>query len=131
MMNTKKNIGIWMDHSQAHVMEVEGKDIVSKVILSDFTHAAKERSLFKNENLMHNKEQQEQHIYYKKISNGIQHAGEIVIFGPTTAKSELLNLLKEDQHFKDVKMEIVSTDKLTENQQCDFVRAHFKSTINQ
>lgn len=129
-MNTKKNIGIWMDHSQAHLMEVTGNDIVSKVIRSEFTHASKERSLFKNENLMHNKEQHEQHSYYKKISEGIQHASEIVVFGPTTAKSELANLLKEDQHFKDVKIDVVSTDKLTENQQCDYVRTHFKSSIN-
>ena len=48
-----------MDHSSAHLMEFTDT-IETKTIDSKFTHEAKEQSLDKSENLMHNKEQHQQ-----------------------------------------------------------------------
>jgi hypothetical protein len=56
-MTTAKNLGIWMDHSSAHVMEFTTDPIETNIIFSKFTHEEKEHSLGKGENLMHNKEQ--------------------------------------------------------------------------
>jgi len=38
----------------------------------------------------------------------------------------LYNLLKEDSHFNNIKIEIETTDNLTENQMNAFVKEHFE-----
>jgi stalled ribosome rescue protein Dom34 len=125
-MKTKKQVGVWMDNSGAHV--VKGgyeQEMVSKHILSGFTHQQREHYLNRNENLMHNKEQQEQANYYKKIGDALKDSDEILIFGPTTAKDELANLIKKDAQFKTAKIEILPSDKMTGSQCERFVKKHF------
>ena len=114
-----------MDHSSAHLMEysVEAKD--SQTIESSFTHEVKVTSLGKSEHTMHNKEQHLQAEYYKKLGEVIKNYDEIIIFGPTDAKKELFNHLKEDHLFADKKINVKQTDKMTDNQQHAFVRQHF------
>ncbi|HWY10114.1 MAG TPA: hypothetical protein VN026_02255 [Bacteroidia bacterium] len=126
-MTTKKQIGIWMDHSAAHLMELTNDVITTNIIESEFTHKVKEDSLNKSENLMHNKEQHLQHSYYKKIGEAIKDHQQVVLFGPTDAKTELFNLLKEDHHFENIEIDVEDTDKMTENQQHAFVKAHFQA----
>ncbi|MEI9909274.1 MAG: hypothetical protein WDO71_06220 [Bacteroidota bacterium] len=43
-MITTKNLGIWMDHSNAHVMEFTTGPIETKIIESKFTNETKEQS---------------------------------------------------------------------------------------
>ncbi len=86
-----------MDHATAHLMEFT-------TILSTFTHQEKENSLGKSENLMHNKEQHEEADYYKKIGEVIRQYDEVMLFGPIEAKEELLNKLRQDHRFADVKI---------------------------
>ena len=124
-MTTAKNLGVWMDHSGANLMELTIDPIETKTIESKFTHQAKEQSLSKSENLMHNKEQHQQSEYYKKLGEIIKNYEAVILFGPTDAKVELLNTLKADHHFEKIKIEIKQTDKMTENQQHAFVREHF------
>ena len=123
-MSTGKSLGIWMDHASANVMEF-ADPMVTTVITSDFTHEAKEESINKNENLMHNKEQHEQKAYYKELGNIIKNYEEVLLFGPTNAKAELHNLLKEDHHFADIQIQVKQADKMTEHQQHAFVKEHF------
>jgi len=124
-MTTAKKVGIWMDHASAHITEFTVNPIETKIIESKFTHAEKERSLSKNENLMHNKEQHQQSEYYKKLSEKIRDYSEVVLFGPTEAKDELFNLIKADHRFHNIKVEVQPSDKMTVNQQHAFVREHF------
>lgn len=124
-MTTAKNLGIWMDHSSAHLMEFTSDPIETKTIESKFTHQAKEESLSKSENLMHNKEQHQQSEYYKKLGEIIKNYEGVILFGPTDAKVELFNTLRADHHFEKIKIEVKQADKMTENQQHAFVREHF------
>ena len=124
-MTNAKNLGIWMDHASAHLMEFTTDPIQTKTIASKFTHEAKEQSLGKSERLMHNKEQHEQSEYYKVLGNAIRNYEDVVLFGPTDAKIELLNVLRADHRFAKTKIEIKQADKMTENQQHAFVRDHF------
>ena len=124
-MTTAKNLGIWMDHSRAHVMEFTTDPIETKTILSEFTHQEKEFSLNKGENLMHNKEQHQQSAFYKKLIDVIKNYEGVVLFGPTDAKVALYNILKADHRFEKIKIEVKPADKMTENQQHAFVREHF------
>lgn len=79
----------------------------------------------KSEKLMHNKENHEQADFYKKIGEVIRKYKEVIIFGPTKAKNELLNILKADHHFTNIKMEVLSADKMNENEQHKFVKDYF------
>jgi stalled ribosome rescue protein Dom34 len=125
MMTTAKNLGIWMDHSNAHLMEFTTDPITTTIISSRFTHREKEHSIGKSEDGMHQKEQHEQSDYYKKIGEAIKNYQEVLLFGPTNAKTELLNLLKADHHFEKIKLETKDADKMTQNEQHAFVRDYF------
>lgn len=121
-----KNLGIWMDHASANLMEYTKDDpMETQTIVSAFTHDAKEGTLVKSENGMHNKEQHQQSDFYKKLGNAIKNYDAVVLFGPTSAKAELHNLLKADHHFDNIKIEVQQTDKMTEHQQHAYVKEYF------
>jgi hypothetical protein len=124
MSNTNK-LGIWMDHANAHLMEYTSGPIQTDILTSKFTHEEKEQSLHKGEFLMHNKEQHEQSAYYKMLGQKIKGYSEVVLFGPTSAKTELFNVLRADHQFEKIKIDLQQTDKMTEKQQHAFVRNHF------
>ena len=129
-MATAKKLGIWMDHSNAHIMEFTTDPIKTTVLSSDFTHKDKENTLERSENQMHNKEQHQQSEYYRKLGDIIRKYEEVVLFGPTSAKVELHNVLKKDHLFSHIKIQIEQTDKMTENQQHAFVKSHFSKHLS-
>jgi len=123
-MTSTKKLGIWMDHSSAHLIEFNHETIETAVIHSDLANR-ENLSSSHNEDVIHNKEKQLQAGYFKKLSESIGTYDEVLLFGPTNAKSELYNILKDDHHFDKIKFEIKQSDKLTENQQHAFVKEHF------
>ncbi len=124
-MSTSKKIGIWMDHASAHIMEITTAPMETNIITSKFTHEEKEDSLVKSERLMHNKEQHEEKGYYKQLAEIIMNCSHVLLFGPTDAKVELLNILKADHRFADIKIEVKQADKMTDKQQQAFTEDYF------
>ncbi len=124
-MSTSKKIGIWMDHASAHIMEITTAPMETNIITSKFTHEEKEDSLVKSERLMHNKEQHEEKGYYKQLAEIIVNCSHVLLFGPTDAKVELLNILKADHRFADIKIEVKQADKMTDKQQQAFTEDYF------
>src|SRR5580698_5590286 len=122
-----KNLGIWMDHAHAHLVEFATDPITTKLISNHFTHRDKAHSLGKSEEGMHQKEQQEQANYYRELGAIIRNFEDVVLFGPTTAKVELLNILRADHQFEHVKLETRESDKMTQNEQQAFVRDYFSA----
>jgi len=126
VMKDKRKLAIWMDHSHAIIMELTTGPIMQHSIVSEFTFEERESSVAKSETLMHNKEQHEQSQYYKKIGDTIFDFQEVLLFGPTEAKVELINLLKTNHLFEKIKIEIQDTDVMTENQMHAYAREYFK-----
>ncbi|HMH48892.1 MAG TPA: hypothetical protein VK548_01570 [Candidatus Acidoferrum sp.] len=124
-METTRRLGIWMDHSVAHLMDVTTDSMVTSLIESESTHRDREHSLSKSENLMHNKEQHQLSEFYKKLGEAITHYQDVLLFGPTSAKTELLNVLRADHRFAKIKIEVEDADKMTTNQLHAFVTKHF------
>jgi len=120
-----KQIGIWMDHSSAHLMELTTGDVETKIIEFKFTKEEKKDTLLKGEMVFHHKEKHEHLAYYKLIAAEIKQYKEVLLFGPTDAKSELLNFLKTDHHFDKIDIETRQADKMTQNQQHAFVKKYF------
>jgi hypothetical protein len=121
-----KQMGIWMDHTNAFLMELTDGKIVESIIVSAFTQKERDFSLEKNEKFMHNKEQHFQSDYYKKLGDVIRNYQEVVLFGSTDAKNELLNLLRTDHLFNNIKIEVKNSDKMTAEKMHDFVSAYFR-----
>ncbi len=124
-MKPTKKLGIWMDHSIAYLMEFTSNPFEIKTIESKFTHLKKMDALTKSESLMHNKEQQQLSSYYKKLGEVIKDYKRVLLFGPTNAKTELFDILSEDERFAKIKIEIKETDKMTANQKDAFVKSYF------
>ena len=123
-----RKIGVWLDHSSAQLMVSTTDSIETIIINSKFTHEDKVQGLKKSEKMMHTKEQHFQAEYYKEILQNLLNYDEVFLFGPTDAKFELMNILKADQHFFGVKIEVQQTDKMTKNEKNRFMKNHFKNT---
>lgn len=117
-------IGVWMDHSNAHVISIDDEKNVY-TINSKFNFDVKVEALSRSEDIMHNKEQQLQEAYYREIAEKILKYDHVLLFGPTNAKTELNNYLNKDLHFKDNKIDIEPADKMTVNEKYAFVLNHF------
>lgn len=124
-MEAIKNLGIWMDHSSANLIDLNTREN-DCTLVSKFDFATKEKALNKSESLMYNKEQQMHESYYKEVSDKILGYEHVLLFGPTNAKTELHNYLKKDLHFKDIKIDVESADKMTDKEKYAFVKNHFK-----
>jgi hypothetical protein len=120
-----KQVGIWMDHASAHLMVLTNGKMETKIIESKFTHEEKKDTLYKGEKAMHHKEEHEELAYYKAIGAEVRQYEEVLVFSPTNAKTELLNLIKADHLFDKIDIETRQADKMTENQQHVFVNEYF------
>ena len=125
-MKTLKQLGIWMDHSNAHLIEFSDEVKASKIITSDFSYEDKVETLKRSESEMHHKENQKLSTYYKKIASVIKNFHEVLLFGPTDAKVELFNYIKENHKYDNIKIEVKNSDKMSDVEQHHFVRDYFK-----
>jgi hypothetical protein len=124
-MKNIKQMGIWMDHSNALLMELTGETIVAHNIVLESIHKENEQNQILHGKPFYNKEQRLS--YYKKIGDFIRNFQEVVLFGPTDAKNELLNLLRTDHLFEKIKIEVIDADKMSENQMYAFVKDYFRN----
>ena len=124
MSNTKK-LGIWMDHSSAHLIEFSAEPEPIRIIHSKFDHQTKELAMHQGESHMHTKEQHEQTEYYRALGQVIRNYAAVLLFGPTDAKTELFNLLQKDHHFTSITIDVLPADKMSDIHQRIFVNKHF------
>lgn len=125
-MENLKRLGIWMDHSNAYLMEFSNGQIVTDRVALESTDNEAEFNSYKGEKHINIKEQHLQLSYYKKIGEVIKKYHDVLLFGPTDAKSELMNLVKTDHLFEGIKIEVKNSGKMTEDQMQIFIREYFK-----
>ena len=125
-MKNQKQLGIWMDHSTANLIDLDSNN-KSKTITSEFTFDTKEEALSRSESIMHNKRQQMHESFYKNIGSQILKYKHVLLFGPTNAKVELHNYIKKDVNYKDITIDVESADKMTDNEKVAFVKKHFSN----
>ena len=114
-----------MDHFTANIIEYKSDATAIKSIKSKFNHFEKEKILQKGEIHLHNKEQDMQKEFYIKLREELLNYKNVLLFGATNAKTELSNILKIDNKFINTEIIVKNTDKLTENQQIEFVNNCF------
>lgn len=123
-MTAVNRLGIWMDHANAYAIELTS-DMKTRHIESKFTQGERQDSLTRSEHIMHNKEQSLQMEFYKELAEIIKGHQEVLLFGPTDAKKELHNYLTADPHFAGIKIDVLTTDKMTDHERKTFVKEHF------
>lgn len=124
-MSKTKKVGIWMDHSAAHLFEFNQEATALNTIANGFSNEDKQETLSRSEDIMHNKRQQTLASYYKEIEAAILPFDEVLIFGPTDAKTEFRNIIVANLKFKDTKIIVQAADKMNDSQKMAFVRDHF------
>jgi hypothetical protein len=125
MMENKKRIAVYLDHFSANIIKYHNTAQVLKSIKSEFNHTEKLKILQKGESHLHQKEQHLQLQFYKEICNHSTGFATIILFGPTTAKSELKTIISHDNRFSDVEVSLNITDKLDLKGQLAFVNNFF------
>lgn len=124
-METTPKIAVYMDHFTAKVIEYNTTATEIKIIHSDFSHFEKQKILQKGESHLHNKEQDAQQKFYKEIANYCANYRQLLLFGPTTAKTEFKTIISNDNRFSGIEIMVNNTDKLAPNQQIAFVNNYF------
>lgn len=124
-MKTTKRLGIWMDHSTANIIELSKNKVETTTLESIPAFPEQVQNLRMDESLMNNKEQDHRSDFYKRISSVIIDYSEVLLFGPTNAKSELFNALKDDRQYEKIKISIQPADNMTDNQKEAFVKDFF------
>lgn len=124
-MKTKRKLGIWMNRSIAHLMEISHEPFEVTTIESDLEILEDKVAMKKV--LPPSKVKQLQLKYYNNIRKSIQDFYYVVIFGPTDAKRELFDLLAEDENLTKVKVEIKETDEMNAREKHEFVQKYFSS----
>ncbi len=119
-MKKTKQLGIWMDHSVAYVMEFTTKPFEIQTIVKEFHRndtlaVQNERnSLFTSIN-----------TYYNQIAEAIVSYDQLILFGPSHTKVDFFDLLSEDHRFLKMKVEIKETDNMNVNEQHAFIHEYF------
>lgn len=126
-MKKIKQLGVCMDHTHAFLMELENNMIISRNIISGWKDTDEIDNNGSHLTGFHNPEKKHlQARYYSEISDIIRHYQQVVLFGPTDAKNELHNLLKDNHLFEDIKIVLVNTDKMTDTEMHTFMKEYYK-----
>lgn len=124
-MKALKQLGIWMDHSVANIIELKDDTVVTNTLELSTSLPEQIENQELDESLMNNKEQNYLSDYFLNLSKVIKEYNEVLLFGPSSAKTELYNRLKDDLHFDKIKIDVKSADVMTDNQQQIFVKEFF------
>jgi stalled ribosome rescue protein Dom34 len=129
-MKAKKRIGIWMDYTSAQIYENASGEFLLTSMESNFSMPVNQGSKLHSESLLHNKENQTEQAYFKDLINLIKDYDEVVLFGPTKAKTALYNQIKATPKFNKIFIESRDADKMTTNQMKAFVKEYFSNLLN-
>lgn len=124
-MKTNTKVAIYMDHYRAEVFEYSEHAELIQTIESEFNAVEKKKVLLKGESHMHNKEQDLQQKFYEVLKKALVKYDSILLFGTTTAKTELFHVLQADHSFEAKEIILKNTDRLTENQKTAFINDFF------
>ncbi len=129
-MKAKKRIGIWMDYTSAQIYENASGEYLLTSMESNFAMPVKQDAKLHSESLLHNKENQTDQAYFKDLIELIKDYHEVLLFGPTKAKTALYNQIKAMPKFNKIHIETRDADKMTTNQMKAFVKDYFSKLLN-
>lgn len=137
----KKLIGVWLDHSKAKFINIkDGKAEITTIsspykrhirIPGEVSNKTKFGPVYYSnlEYKTHHKKRHDLISYYKDMEKRLIKFDEILLFGPTKAKTELFNHLIMNKIFKPKSITFKNADKMTEKEMAAFVKKYFFKTL--
>jgi hypothetical protein len=135
----KKQTGIWLDSKAAHFIElVDGEAAGYRKMESGHQRGhvkggahggGRQGGTFAgvSEKTIVNRQHNEERDYFEEVLGKMGDADEVILFGPGEAKNHLSSFIKEHPHgFKSGLRAVLTTDKMTKNQQVAFVKRFFE-----
>ena len=121
----KKSVGLWIDHKQAVIVFVDGKETETKLISSDLEKHHRQSGFETPADDVRQRELTG-HLnrFYDEVVDCIRDTESILILGPGEAKGELSKRLEKDNLGRRV-VGIKTSDKMTNKQVVALVRGHF------
>jgi hypothetical protein len=118
-----KKVGLWIDHQKAIVVTMleKGEDI--KEIRSE---VEKDLEIFADDRRQ-SSFSEHLNVYYDAVIDYVGDADFILIFGAGEAKDELRKHFRKDKHLSDRIVDVLTTDKMTDNQIAAKVREYFRA----
>ncbi len=143
-MNATK-IGIWMDQSHALLLGYQDEklllldDLPSPIEShtrtdgegKDLTRfGAEPGDASKNEHKNHNIHQNQIKAYFLLLEKRLHAKEELLLMGPGISKTQFFHYLQANKQFSNLKIEVMDSEKMTENQLLALVKEKFTETEN-
>lgn len=133
-----KNIGIWLDKEEAHIITIENNNEMLKTVPSNIEHfhvhggsgtrlKGGPQDVVQDSKYLE-REKHQFRIYFKEIVTEIKEADNLVIFGPAEAKIKFKTELEENHKEIYARIKAIKTaDSMTINQTIAWVRDFFST----
>lgn len=126
------NLGLWIDHGKAFLVELNGKGEVRRKLVSEVEphtryHSGSKSPRAAAESTAEHRRANQLKIWYKEVITAVGDTGaeRIFILGPGEAKTELMAELDKNKAMAKRVVGMESVDQLTENQIAAMVRNYF------
>ena len=121
-MSQPSHAVVWMDHAEAHILHYTSEDVKNKL-----TGSPRERLHHKRSKPDPSRAADDE-AYFKRIAGSLADAREILVTGPTSAKTAFVKHLNEHAHDLRAKVVAIETvDHPSNVQLLDYARKHFRS----
>jgi len=132
----KPRTGLWIDHSKAILVSVDGDTVSTRTIESEVGKRVRAKGGARSGGTPYGPQdatyearrdrKYEHHLaqYYDQVASAIRGTGAVLIMGPGQAKSELKSKLVETG-IGETHIEMEASDKLTEPQIVEKVKNHY------
>lgn len=119
-----QHAGLWLDgHHAVLIANAPGNETEDFVVEERITRPTHPDS--GSEHSDHQTHRADDAHYFKELAGKLLSYDEFLIFGPGTAQEQFHNFLKKDSHFKDKKISIGSSDKLSDEKMVHRVKSFF------
>ena len=143
MMNYKKQLGIWLDYTEAFFVSINaekgGAPEIKRILSNIDMGVAKGGSRSKtpwgpqggmDERKVQDRRHREEKDYFEAIIRQIDpELDELMIFGPAEAKHGLQNSIESIKHFHPQLKGVFTSGPLTQNQLVAYVRQYFAEKV--
>lgn len=131
------NVGVWVDHREAVLVEVSDKGISTRFFQSGVEEHIDEKRGSRSEtpygpqgvfaeDKADRRHQQILNQYYSEVALGASNAERLYIFGPAEAKQEFAKYVEQHPGNHIPKIEIETADKMSETEIIETVKKYFK-----
>ena len=134
-----RKVGLWIDHKNAIIVTLKSEKATTKIIECDIERhvhpsgGSRSSTPYGPQDVVSESKWEgryKHHFdrYYSDVIDFIRDAGEILIFGPASAKEELKKAIDKNKALAACIVGVEPADKMTKNQIVAKVRKHFQNS---